>query len=216
MIAGRRLLVVAALLAGCVDPATKPPDQPSAARRETPAAPPDAFDASDWAALAETVADRERLAIRNPRGVDAWNFAVLRDAARLTRLRLERGGDDTLADALADAAAIETLNLPAAELSDDGLRTLAGIASLRSLRIGGVSPSADAVDAFAQADRLRHLHLLDATLAADAVAAIGRIGSLQSLYLDRVLLTDDALAKLVAARPDLHLHINARHVEDVR
>ena len=162
--------------------------------------------------LASNVA-LEHLEIGSLDPSERFRFGPIIVMPKLRWLRIDHGGNDSLAAIVSAAGHLEILNLPDCSLTEAGLGALAQTPTLVQLRIGGVSPSADVMQQFADAGRLKQLHLLDGSLDAEAVAAIGRIETLQSFYTDRVDAPRDALVTLQTARPDLHLHIDTQHLD---
>ena len=164
----------------------------------------------DWAA-ADLSAVR-RLEILGAVSTETWDWSPLASAP-LRRFHLARGGDDRLAAELAGCRDLWLLNLPAATMSERGLRHLAGCPRLRQLRLGGVSISPEIAAELAACPTLRQVHLLDATLSPPALRVLAAAPQLESLYLDRVSVDVETVREIIAGRRDLHVHWNSGHLE---
>ena len=196
------------VLAGC----EKPPSG-------VPAVPPPAVGTDEWIATEPAGADEWAKRLSTP---DRWShielpavtgpvdWSLLASQTSLRWFRLNEGGGGELIDALAEAGAVEILNLPRADLTPYEAAALGRLSSLRQLRLGNVAIDAATLQ---QLPTLRHLHLLDTTLTPEAVMAIGQLPRLESLYLDRVVTDRDVLSAMLEGRPDLHLHIDQLHLD---
>jgi hypothetical protein len=58
---------------------------------------------------------------------------------------------------------------------------------------------------------LKFLHLIDIPITDAGLAHLKAATKLTSFYVDGARVTDDGIERLLAARPQLHVHIDQRH-----
>jgi hypothetical protein len=103
------------------------------------------------------------------------------------------------------------LNLPQGQFSDAGLATLTRLPHLELLRFGSPHVTDAGLIHLQALPRLRFLHLIAVPLTDMGLAQIGQFERLESCYLDDIILSDAAVEALIAARPQLHLHLDQEH-----
>lgn len=148
------------------------------------------------------------------RGVaDDARADILAALPQLQRLVLR---DSPLSDkgfaALGRCATLRDLNIPRANCTAAGIRSLSSLSTLRSLRIG--SPRLSGVEACAALGRLTglaSLHLIDVPIGDAGLDALATMPALQTLYLDGAGVSDEAWARYVETHPDVHLHVDQAH-----
>jgi hypothetical protein len=87
------------------------------------------------------------------------------------------------------------INFSRTEITDEGLERLGQMESLEQLRLASQRITDAGLVGLKQLEHVRFLHLID----------------MESLYLDGTSVTDDGIQRLVAALPQVHLHIDDHH-----
>lgn len=141
--------------------------------------------------------------------------AILASLPNLSQLRLR---DSPLTDQgleqLAKSPSLQVINLPQGAFSADGLRALKSLASLRQLRIG--SPKLDGkntANALASLESLRAVHLIQVPLDDADLGVLSQLKGLTSLYIDGSKISDAGWGAFYAARPDVHVHVDQKHLD---
>ena len=146
--------------------------------------------------------------------VSATGTSRIVDLENLERLKIGAGRiDDAALVHIARLQSLKTLNLPAAQFSDQGLAELVSLEKLELLRFSSSNVSDTGLAHIAKLPALRFLHLLDVPITDAGLVHIKEMKKLESFYLDGGNATDDGLSALVTARPDLHFHLDPRHLE---
>jgi hypothetical protein len=133
---------------------------------------------------------------------------------------------------LADAVVVETVNLsdqdvaPLTKLAglrrlvlgqtritDAALAGLAELPQLEQLRCASPHLTDEGMASIAHMSQLRFLHLAGAPITDAGLGPIRLLPKLESFYLDGSRATPQGLADLQTARPDLHIHVEGRHVD---
>jgi hypothetical protein len=139
---------------------------------------------------------------------------VLAKLPKLRRLKLPFAVDDSGIDEIAGCRELENLNLPAGVFTDSGCSRIAELDRLILLRFGSPNVTDEGVRALAKLPHLRFLHLLDVPITDACLDDIASIDTLESFYLDGGRTTGAGLRKLLAERPDLHVHLDQLHLPD--
>lgn len=139
------------------------------------------------------------------------SIAHLIKAKELVHLRLTGKLDAGCVAQLAKLSQLKILNLPQSEISDADLIQLAKLPKLIQLRIESHQVTDASIQELAKSTSLLRLHLIGCPITDNAVALLGEIPQLESLYLDNIAFSDAAIEKLIAKRPELHLHLNQLH-----
>jgi len=105
------------------------------------------------------------------------------------------------------------LNLPQANFTDTGLTKLAALPHLELLRFGSPRVTNEGLATCAAMPHLKFLHLINVPVTDDGLDRLHQIKQLQSLYLDGSRVTESGLGRLLDALPDLHIHIDQRHLD---
>ena len=140
-------------------------------------------------------------------------LAILTMHSKLHRLKLGIPVGDEGAELLSNCKSIVELNLPAAKLTDAGLKMICRL-PLRQLRLHGPELTDDGLTSIGGLTGLRFLHLIDVPVTDAALPTIEGLKSLESLYLDGGCCTDEGLHRLLKARPDIHFHRDQMHLPD--
>lgn len=127
------------------------------------------------------------------------------------RIRLQPLKDDALEMLSAGLKQVEILNLPAAQVSSEGLRGLVALPKLRQLRLGGELVDDAAMEVLAGCENLQSLHLIGPKITAKGLKHLESASRLSSLYIDDCHLPDSAWESMFAAKPSLHVHIDQHH-----
>ena len=106
---------------------------------------------------------------------------------------------------------LRRVNLSRTQITDQGLARLCTMSELEQLRLSSSRITDEGITSIGRLEHLRFLHLLDLPMTDAGLDALHSLKNLESLYLDRTKVTDDGLARLVAAMPQVHLHIDDHH-----
>jgi len=166
------------------------------------------------------------------------DLSVLSTLARLRWLRITgRPFGDTAMGHIGQVESLERLNISADEVTDAGIKALAGCEKLLTLnlhdsqvgpegfrviadsfprliqlRVGSPRIDNRALRHVSRMRRLRFLHLLDSGISDAGLVSLHGMDWLESFYLDGGRATDDGLERLIRQQPRLHLHLNQRHL----
>jgi hypothetical protein len=164
----------------------------------------------DWESLRGLAGLREVVV---DRGADDRAAAILATLPDLERLVLRHSPlSDAGFVALAGCPRLRDLNVPQADCTAAGVRSLAALDTLRSLRLGGPRlAGAEVGAAVAELPRLRSLHLIDVPLGDRGLASLEKLGGLWNLYLDGAGVSDEAWVEYFRVRPDVHVHVDQAH-----
>jgi hypothetical protein len=131
----------------------------------------------------------------------------------LIQLRIRSGLSDAAIPVILDMKSLRYLNLPRADFTDGGIRTLSAHPNIELLRLGGKRLSNKSLEYIATMSSLSFLHLIGVPIDDQGLPALYGMQHLQSLYLDDTVVTDVGLVKLLERLPRLHLHINQNHID---
>lgn len=106
---------------------------------------------------------------------------------------------------------LRRINLSRTAVSDAGMAQIGKMRDLIQLRIASDKITDAGIAHLANLQHLRYLHLLEAPITDAGLDALNELSSLESLYLDHTNVTDEGLARLLKARPGVHLHIDDHH-----
>jgi hypothetical protein len=118
-------------------------------------------------------------------------------------------GDLAQLDGLEDK--LERINLSLTDITDAGLARISRFPRLEQLRLASSRIDDAGLTCLAELKHLRHLHLIDVPVTDAGLDHLHPLKSLESLYLDNIRATDEGIGRLVAALPDVHLHIDHAH-----
>lgn len=168
------------------------------------------FTDQEMASLAELDGLAELLVERGV--VTDAGLQALAGMSRLRHLRL-RGAriTDQGAAKIAELRGLRFLNLPDADLSDAGLERLTELPELELLRLGSPRITDAGLAAVARMPSLKFLHLIDIPITDAALVHVEAAAQLTSFYVDGAGVTDEGIERLLAKRPQLHLHIDQQH-----
>src|SRR5262249_4633654 len=131
-------------------------------------------------------------------------------AGKSSQLRLDhmvvRPSDLTALDGIEDR--VERVNFSHTELDDEALALLCRCKNLEQLRISSAKISDRGMEHVAALTKLRFLHLLDAPITDAGLDQLHGLKTLESIYLDHTRVTDEGIARLLAALPNVHLHLD--------
>lgn len=148
------------------------------------------------------------------KGTEA-DLAALERLPALERLHLhDLAVTDAGAERLSRIETLQNLNLDAATLTDRGLASLATLPKLDLLRIRSANVTDAGIAALAKAPALAHLHVIDAKLTDASLETIAAMPRIESFYVDGGEFSEDAWRKFLAARPDVHVHVDSLHLPD--
>jgi hypothetical protein len=169
------------------------------------------------------------------------DLAILADHPRIKRVEIRSnpvGFGDPALKHLAKLPNLEWINLPASQVTDDGisqlskleklrilnlhqtkitdngLKEIASLPNLELLRFGSPHVSDAGIDQIANVKSLRFLHLIDVPITDAGLKSIESMPNLESFYLDGGRTTDEGLSALIKARPQLHFHQDQQHLAD--
>jgi hypothetical protein len=145
-------------------------------------------------------------------GVVGDDLAVLRHLPKLRQLKLPGAVDDNGIESIFRCRELELLNLPRGVFTDRSCEMLAQLDELMLLRFGSPNVSDAGIKAVARLSRLRFLHLLDVPISDAAIDDVASMKTLESFYLDGGQVSDEGLLRLIAKRPDLHVHLDQTHL----
>lgn len=221
----------ASLLAGCGvnEPDVTPPETTAAASVETVATWESQFTAvragrSDAVRLGEvevTPAQLQQLGegceglttlIIDRGSAGEGSLGVLSRLPKLRQLKLPGQVSDAGIKAVSGCRELEILNLPGGVFTDRGCERIARLDQLMLLRFGSPHVTDEGIRAIAEMPRLRFLHLLDVPITDAGLEHVASIETLESFYLDGGRASDDGLRRLIANRPDLHVHLDQTHI----
>lgn len=176
--------------------------------------------------LLETVADDTMLEPLSDQddwvGVLILDKGVVTDAgidsiARLPKLWHLRLRESPITDQglqqIAQCSSIQILNLPQCDASAAGIAELAELPDLRNIRIGGSKLGASTAKSLSLIKSLRSVHLIGVPVDDQGLRQIVSLPKLQSLYLDDCAVSPSGWDWLLETYPDLHLHVNQRHLD---
>jgi hypothetical protein len=148
----------------------------------------------------------------SPEASLAEQTQAVRDG-RSTALRLDRTlVVDRDLDSLAGLESqLLRVNFSRSEITDAGLAKLCQMKNLEQLRLASPRITDAGIASVGQLARLRFLHLIDAPITDAGIELLYGLKNLESLYLDGTKVTDEGIARLVAALPQVHLHIDDHH-----
>lgn len=147
-------------------------------------------------------------------GSDA-DLAALERLPSLEKLHLhDLAVSDAGAKTLSRIESLRNLNLDAATLGDAGLASLATLPKLELLRVRSANVTDAGIAALAKSPALAHLHVLDAKLTDASLETIAAMPRIESFYVDGSDFSADAWRKFLAARPDVHVHVDSLHLPD--
>lgn len=106
---------------------------------------------------------------------------------------------------------LRRINLARTQVTDEGVAQISQMRDLIQLRIASDKITDAGIAHLANLQHLRYLHLLEAPITDAGLDALNELSSLESLYLDHTNVTDEGLARLLKARPGVHLHIDVHH-----
>ncbi len=112
-------------------------------------------------------------------------------------------------DAIRDR--LRRINLAHTEITDAGMERIADCPHLEQLRLASPNVTDAGLSHVAKLSELRFLHLLQMPITDAGLDKLHGLSRLESLYLDGTNVTDEGLAGLVAALPNVHLHIDDHH-----
>ena len=154
-----------------------------------------------------------QLKLSGPGKLSSTGLVHLESLSQLEHLKL--GGmriDDAAAARIAKLSQLQFLNLPETTLTDDGLLSLTALQSLKLLRLDASQVTDAGLEHLKALPKLRFLHLIHPNITGQGLDTIAELEQLESLYLDGVDLPHDAWARLIAARPGLHIHVDQLHL----
>lgn len=131
----------------------------------------------------------------------------------LDRLRL--GGfacDDETAKQISQLTPLKVLNLPDAQLTDDGLAALVDLPNLELLRLGSPDITDQGLSVLSKSTTLRFVHLLGIPIHDKGLRVFHNMPQLESLYIDGGQQTDAGMQELIGAQPKLHFHYDQLHL----
>jgi hypothetical protein len=114
---------------------------------------------------------------------------------------------------LSSCESIHILNLPQCDATAEGVAALAALSELRNLRLGGQKLDSATAESIALIMSLRNVHLIEVPIDDEGLRQIASLPKLQSLYLDDSDVTQAGWDWLFETHPDLHVHVNQRHVD---
>jgi Leucine-rich repeat (LRR) protein len=159
----------------------------------------------------ETVAPSHRDA-EQPELTFAEQAAAVREGLNDTiRVDHETVRDDELAALDAIRERLRRLNLSHTEITDAGMERIADCPHLEQLRLASPNVTDAGLAHVAKLSELRFLHLLQMPITDAGLDKLHGLPRLESLYLDGTKVTDEGLAGLVAALPNVHLHVDDHH-----
>jgi hypothetical protein len=106
---------------------------------------------------------------------------------------------------------LRRINLSRTEITSEGMKRLGTMHQLEQLRLASVRVDDAGLAPLADLKQLRFLHLLDMPITGAGIDHLHGLTALESLYLDGTKVSDEALARLLAALPGVHLHIDDHH-----
>jgi len=106
---------------------------------------------------------------------------------------------------------LQRINFANTQITDSGLKKLAGNQNLEQLRLASPKITDDGLAALEGLEQLRFLHLLDMPITDAALTHLYRLKNLESLYLDGTRVTDAGIEQLVKQLPNVHLHLDDHH-----
>jgi len=136
----------------------------------------------------------------------------LRSLPNLRWLKLPGPVGDPGLEAIAACRDLEILNLPGAAFTDGGLAKLATLDRLSLLRFGSPRVTDSGLGHLKSLPRLKALHLIGVPITDAGLEAVASVETLESFYLDRGEVTEAGLGRLLADRPDIHLHKDQYHL----
>jgi hypothetical protein len=143
------------------------------------------------------------------------DFAALERFPSLETLHLhDLAVSDAGAETLSRVATLRNLNLDAATLGDAGLASLAKLPKLELLRIRSANVTDAGIAALAKSPALAHVHVIDAKLTDASLETVASMRRLESFYVDGSEFSAGAWRKFLAARPDVHVHVDSLHLPD--
>lgn len=147
---------------------------------------------------------------------DPKRVECLAGLSKLERLRLEDlAADDATMDALAGLSGLRVLNLPAANISNDGLqRIVDSFPKMELLRFGSPLLTDAGVATLSNAPSLRFLHLINVHVTDEGLRTFHSMHQLESLYIDGGDETESGIRDLLKANPRLHFHRNQIHIAE--
>ncbi len=140
------------------------------------------------------------------------DLAVLLRLPKLRQLKLPGAVDDAGIASIGQCRELELLNLPGGVFTDRGCETIAKLDELMLLRFSSPHVTDAGIKAIARLPRLRFLHLLDVPISDAALDDVASMKTLESFYLDGGEVSDEGLLRLIAKRPDLHVHLDQTHL----
>lgn len=121
---------------------------------------------------------------------------------------------DAGAETLSKLVGLQRLNLDAATLGDEGMASLATLPKLDLLRVRSPNVTDAGIAALAKSPALVHLHVIDAKLGDASLETIAAMKRVESFYVDGSEFSPGAWRTFLAARPDVHVHVDALHLPD--
>ena len=152
--------------------------------------------------------------ILNQGRISDASLVVCKSLTALEHLRLRKSlvSDEGIAH-LAAHPTLKILNLPQADLTDQSLQLLSQLPRLEYLRLASPQVTDKGLDHLTRLSTLRFLHLIDVNITDRGLQHVAHMKQLESFYLDGSQATDEGLTQLIKARPDLHFHLNQRHLD---
>ena len=139
---------------------------------------------------------------------------VISTMPNLVHLRIRSKLTDACIDDLLNLPALQFLNLPFADFTDEGLEQLAKHPRIQLLRLRSPQATDRAMPAIASMKNLAFLHFIEVSVTDNGLEAFYDADNLQSLYLDNCKTTEKGLSMLLKRQPNLHLHVNQAHLDN--
>ncbi|MBI3838380.1 MAG: hypothetical protein HY288_10670 [Planctomycetia bacterium] len=103
------------------------------------------------------------------------------------------------------------INFSHTEITDAGLARLSQMKEIEQLRLASPRITDAGLACLRELPHLRFLHLIDIPITDSGLEHLHSLKSLESLYLDGTRITDDGIQRLIAALPQVHLHVDDHH-----
>ena len=144
------------------------------------------------------------------------SFAQQAEAVRSGESTQIRPDHSVVTDADLDQLAglegkLRRINLSRTEITNEGMKRIGTMHELEQLRLASRRVDDAGLAPLAALGHLRFLHLIDTPITDAGLDQLHGLKTLESLYLDGTKVSDDGLAKLLAALPGIHLHIDDHH-----
>jgi len=146
---------------------------------------------------------------KGPLSVD--DLQLLATVKTLDHLIIRSNIDDLHMQAVVQCKQLRVLNIPDGSYTDQAFASLATLPHLELLRTGSPRLTDNALLPVASFPALRFLHLTAAPLTDAGLQPLHEAPQLESFYIDDSRVTAEGIDALLAARPDLHVHINQQH-----